>query len=110
MRERVRNAGAARKFRGAIREHFGFGIAAGQRGNYISQGLRQQNVGSEIANFRIGIGGQNAEGFDAVVRLKQRRFVANCELTFECCITQTDFIAKDFVNCRLRGLLLKNRA
>jgi hypothetical protein len=81
-----------------------------QRGNNIRQRLREKNVGGAVADLVIGIRGKDAEGFNAIIRLKRGRFVANRKLTFESRVAQTDFIAQGFVNCRLPALLSGNRA
>ncbi len=66
--QRVGHAGAARKFGGAIGEHFRSGAGPCQRGKHRLQRLRQQNARSLLPDRGIGIGGENAERLDAIFR------------------------------------------
>ena len=79
--QRVGHAGPARKFGGAVGEHFRSGAGPRERGEHGFQRLGQQNARGFFADGGIRIGGKNAERFDAVFRRERRRLAADGKLS-----------------------------
>jgi hypothetical protein len=102
--QRVGNAGAARKLRGAISEHFRSGARTGEGGEDGFQRLRLKNARSLFTNGDIGISGKNAERLDAVVRLKRGRLAADGQLSFQGRAPGTNLILQRTANFRLPRL------
>ena len=79
--QRVGHAGPARKFGGAVGEHFRSGVRPSERGEHGFQRLGQQNARGFFADGGIRIRGKNAERFDAVFRRERRRLAADGQLS-----------------------------
>ena len=99
--ERIGHAGPARKFRGAVREHFRSRIRAGERCHHIGQGLRQQASRGLFTNHFIRVSGQNCEDFDAGSGRERSGVVANSDLALSGRAARTDLFAHHVANCRL---------
>ena len=96
----VGHARAARKFSGAIGEHFRGGAGLRERGENGFQRLGQQHARGFLADGGIRIGGQDAERLNAVFRLERRRLAADGQLTLRGRAAGANFIAQRSANFR----------
>ena len=102
--QRVGNAGSARKFGGAIGEHFRSGAGPGEGGEHGFQRLGQQNARGLFADGGIRIRGKDAERLDAVFRRERGRLAADGKLSFRGRAARTNFFAQRGANFRLPRL------
>ena len=99
--QRVGHARPARKFGGAVGEHFRSGAGPRESGENGLQRLGQQHARSLLADGGIRIGGKNAERFDALFRRERRRLVADGKLSLRGRASGTNFFAQRGANFRL---------
>ncbi len=104
MRQCVRHAGPARKFGGAIGEHFRSGARPSECGQHRLQRLRQQHIRSFFADGGIRIRGKNAERLDALFRRERGRFAADGKFSLQCRAAQNEFLRTGRANLRHLGL------